>query len=94
MIYGPISAHNSQHRDNPSLWVPHLKGTCPLRCSARDRCTLAQQIDCPGRDRDHRETAKLSLYRRTPVSVLARPSPRSERTARFDRGFAAPCAKG
>jgi hypothetical protein len=37
MIYGRISAHNSQHRDNPSLWVPHLKGACPLRCSARDR---------------------------------------------------------
>ena len=49
MIYGPISAHNSQHRDNPSLWVPHLKGTSPLRDSARDRCTLTQQIDCLGR---------------------------------------------
>ena len=45
MIYGRISAHNSQHRDNPSLWVPHLKGACPLRCSARRTQVLAVKFD-------------------------------------------------
>jgi hypothetical protein len=36
MIYGRISAHKSQLRDDPiTLPVPHLKGTCPLGCLAR-----------------------------------------------------------
>ena len=46
MIYGLISAHNSQHRDDPSLFRCRIqKGTCPLRCSTRRTQVLAVKFD-------------------------------------------------